>query len=189
MFDWIKQSYERGAANVLLSLAADHTGSMRPDDVRQLEELGRMLRESGLLTAPKPATKESVSLALNKPVKASGVWENNLGQYGPAAAFDGDLSTRWAGAQATRDGWLEVDLGQEQVISSARIQEGWDRTRRFAVQYQTGNEWKNAVVGTTIGSKLELKFAPVKARVFRLNITEAIDVPTIWEFQLRQSHP
>ena len=28
LFDWIKQAYDRGAANVLLSLAADHTGNI-----------------------------------------------------------------------------------------------------------------------------------------------------------------
>lgn len=49
LFDWIKQAYDRGAANVLLSLAADHTGSMRADDAKQIEELGRMLREAGLI--------------------------------------------------------------------------------------------------------------------------------------------
>ena len=53
LFDWIKQSYDRGAANVLLSLGADHTGSMRKEDVRQLVELGKMLREAGLLELPK----------------------------------------------------------------------------------------------------------------------------------------
>jgi alpha-L-fucosidase len=52
LFDWIKQAYDRGAANVLLSLAADHTGSMREDDVKQLEELGKMLREAKLLDPP-----------------------------------------------------------------------------------------------------------------------------------------
>ena len=30
----------------------------------------------------------------------------------------------------------------------------------------------------------ELKFPPVTARVFRLDIAEASDVPTIWEFEL-----
>lgn len=30
----------------------------------------------------------------------------------------------------------------------------------------------------------ELEFTPVRGRVFRLNITESADVPTIWEFQL-----
>jgi hypothetical protein len=48
LFDWIKQAYDRGASNVLLSLAPDHTGSMRPQDVEQLEELGRRLREAAL---------------------------------------------------------------------------------------------------------------------------------------------
>ena len=38
--------------------------------------------------------------------------------------------------------------------------------------------------GTTIGAYKELTFKPVNAQVFRLNITEAVDVPTIWEFQL-----
>jgi len=49
LFDWIKQAYDLGTANVLLSLAADHTGSMRADDMKQLEELGKMLRETKLL--------------------------------------------------------------------------------------------------------------------------------------------
>ena len=49
LFDWIKQAYDRGASTVLLSLAPDHTGAMRPQDVEQLEELGRRLREAKLI--------------------------------------------------------------------------------------------------------------------------------------------
>lgn len=183
LFAWIKQSYDLGAANVLLSLSADQTGSMRPEDVRQLMELRKMLDAAGLLKVPDPA-KQPVSKAQGKPARASGVWQNNVPQYGPAAALDGDLLTRWGGAEATRDGWIEVDLGEPTVVSRAIIQEGWDRTRRFAVQYKDNNEWKDAATGTSIGGKLELKFAPVKARVFRLNILESTDTPTIWEFQL-----
>jgi alpha-L-fucosidase len=184
LFDWIKQAYDRGAANVLLSLAADHTGSMRSGDVRQLEELGRLLREAGLLETPKAGVFPARSLALGKPAKASGVWENNVSQYGAAMAFDGDPATRWGGPGNSRSGWLEVDLGNEVSVSTAVIQEGWDRTRKFSVQYKVGDEWKNAAEGTTIGAELELDFAPVKAQVFRLNITESTDAPTIWEFQL-----
>jgi alpha-L-fucosidase len=184
LFDWIKQSLDRGAANVLLSLAADHTGSLRPDDARQLEEVGRMLREAGLLQVPKAAVPPAVSLAKGKPAKASGVWEDNVAHYGPAAAFDDDPATRWGGLAGTHAGWLEVDLGKEATVSRAIIQEGWDRTRQFSVQYKAGDEWKEAAAGTTIGAKRELLLAPVQAQVFRLNITDASDVPTIWEFQL-----
>jgi hypothetical protein len=41
--DWIRQAYARGASNVLLSLAPDHSGAMRKDDVEQLRQLGRLL--------------------------------------------------------------------------------------------------------------------------------------------------
>jgi len=170
LFDCIKQGYDRGAANVLWSLAADHTGKMRPDDARQLEELGTMLRDAGFLEAPKVITQPAVSLAMNKPAKASGVWEDNFRQYGPAAALDDDPSTRWGGSVGSRSGLLEVDLGQDTTISRAVIQEGWDRTRKFSVQYSVGDEWKDAATGTTIGAERELKFPAVTARIFRLNI-------------------
>jgi hypothetical protein len=49
LFDWIKQAWDRGASNVLLSFAPDHTGAMRPQDVEQLEELGRKLRGAKLI--------------------------------------------------------------------------------------------------------------------------------------------
>jgi alpha-L-fucosidase len=39
----IKLGYDRGAANVLLATAPDHSGSMRSEDVEQLERLGELL--------------------------------------------------------------------------------------------------------------------------------------------------
>ncbi len=39
----IKLGYDRGAANVLLATAPDHTGRMRPEDVEQLRQLGQIL--------------------------------------------------------------------------------------------------------------------------------------------------
>jgi len=42
--DWIRQAYDRGASNVLLSLAPDYSGSMREEDVEQLRRLGTLLR-------------------------------------------------------------------------------------------------------------------------------------------------
>ncbi|HOD80754.1 MAG: Alpha-L-fucosidase [Planctomycetes bacterium ADurb.Bin126] len=184
LFDWIRQAYARGASNVLLSLAPDHTGAMRADDVRQLEELGKLMRQAGLLEVPPPASPPAESLALGKLARASGVWQGNIQQLGPDLAFDGDPATRWGGTEGSKAGWLEVDLGRETTVSRAVILEGWDRTRKFAIQYWADRQWKDAAAGTTIGARCEVKFPPVKARLFRLNVTEAIDVPTIWEFQL-----
>jgi len=49
LFDWMKQAWDRGASNVLLSMAADHTGAMRQQDMEQLEELGQRLRGAKLI--------------------------------------------------------------------------------------------------------------------------------------------
>ena len=43
LYKWVKQAYDRGASNVLLSLAPDYTGSMREEDVKQLKQLGKLL--------------------------------------------------------------------------------------------------------------------------------------------------
>jgi len=183
--DWIQQAYARGARNVLLSLAPDYTGAMRPGDRQQLQELGARLRAEGLLAPPAAAAAAPLaSLTLDRPARASGVWGHDVALYGPAAACDGDPTTRWGGPAGSRAGWLEVDLGAPTAVARAVILEGWDRTRAFAIQYRAGAEWKDAAAGTTLGARRELKFTPVTAQVFRLNITDATDVPTIWEFQL-----
>ncbi len=39
----IKLGFDRGAANVLLATAPDHSGRMRPEDVEQLKRLGKIL--------------------------------------------------------------------------------------------------------------------------------------------------
>ena len=46
------------------------------------------------------------------------------------------------------------------------------------------DQWKTLATGTTIGASKTLRFEKVKARVFRLTIEEAVDVPTIAEFRL-----
>ena len=52
----IRLGWERGAANVLLATAPDHTGRMRVADVEQLRRLGRILRDEGP-TLPKPVSQ------------------------------------------------------------------------------------------------------------------------------------
>ncbi|MHC4441837.1 MAG: alpha-L-fucosidase [Planctomycetota bacterium] len=45
LYKWIESAYQRGANNVLLSLAPDYTGSMRAEDVKQLVQLGKLLKK------------------------------------------------------------------------------------------------------------------------------------------------
>lgn len=176
LYRHITRSYRNGASNVLLAAAPDHTGRMRPEDVAQLVKLGRMLKD--------PALAPPAPLTIGCKITASGTWQNDTRQYGPARAVDDDPSTRWGGAEGTTTGWLTVDLGRPRSIGRVWISEGWDRTRQFELQVQTGGRWQTIHRGTTLGRNYRAPVGPITARHVRLNIVKATDVPTIWEFQL-----
>jgi alpha-L-fucosidase len=143
---------------------------------RNIAALARLY--TGRPVEPPPGT----GLAAEKPAKASSVWGPG---YEAGQAFDGDEATRWGAAPDSRNGWIEVDLGAEMAISRAVVMEvAYPRTTKFAVDYKDGNAWKTVVAGATIAGRRVYDFAPVKARYFRLNILDAIEVPTIEEFQL-----
>jgi len=121
-----------------------------------------------------------------KPSRASNVYQNMVDAHGPAKALDGDPSTRWATDAGVHAAWLEVDLGEPTAVARAFVSEAFDRSRKFAIEYKDASgAWKEAARGTQIGEGgVTREFAPVAARVWRLNVADATDGPTIWEFQL-----
>jgi alpha-L-fucosidase len=121
------------------------------------------------------------SLTIGKKVSASSNWSDG---YSAEKAFDGDESTRWGAAPGSTSGWLEVDLGRPVTFDHILVLEApWNRVRKFQLQYRDGDTWKTFHEGTTLGD-FSLRFEPVTAQYFRLNILEATDVPTIWEVHL-----
>jgi len=103
---------------------------------------------------------------------------------GPEQALDDNESTRWATDAGTKQAWLTVDLGKPTAIGRAVINEAFDRVRAFELQYDDAGQWRTFASGTTIGENKLITFDPVTVRRVRLNITQAVDGPTIWEFQL-----
>ncbi len=142
-------------------------------------ELDGSAMDIGPRTAPFALLHGAISIG--KRAKASGQWST---AYRAARAFDADESTRWGGAPDTKSGWLAVDLGAEQTFDRVFISEGWDRVRSFELQMKKGDSWQTFFRGTTIGEDFSATFPPVTARHVRLNMPEAIHVPTIWEFHL-----
>jgi hypothetical protein len=119
-----------------------------------------------------------------EPVKvtSSSDWSE---EYAAAMAVDGDTSTRWNAAAGQHTGWLELDFGKPMTVGRAVIEESFNRVTKFALEaQQPGGKWNAIVNGTTIGISKELKFAPVIARKFRLNILASSETPTIDELQL-----
>ncbi|MBC7288910.1 MAG: discoidin domain-containing protein [Armatimonadetes bacterium] len=125
----------------------------------------------------------SGSLARGKPVRASNVYQG-LAAWGPSKAVDDDPDTRWATDAGVHSAWLEVDLEQPFTIGRAIISEAFDRVRRFELQRLEGEQWVTFFAASRIGQMAEFTFPPVTTSRVRLNILEATDGPTIWEFQL-----
>jgi len=136
--------------------------------------------------AIEPISLASSSLAAGKKAKASNVFMG-IAELGPNAAFDDDPATRWATDSGVKQAWLEVDLGKPVTFSRVAIKEAYDRVRRFELQYKEGETWKTFLEGTRIGEDYTKDFDPVTAQLVRLNILEATDGPTLWEFQLLAS--
>jgi hypothetical protein len=131
----------------------------------------------------KPQTLNT-GLATDKPAKASGTWGAG---YEAENAFDGDSSTRWGAEPNAHSAWLEVDLGKPVKIRRAIIENAYPelkRIRTFVIETWQDGQWKACYQGKDLGEKLEATFEPVTAQRVRLNITEATDTPTLWEFQV-----
>lgn len=125
----------------------------------------------------------SGSLAFHRPAKASNVFQN-APQYGPEAALDDSLDTRWATDYGVRAVTLEFDLGKERSIGRAYLSEEYDRVTSWDLEVREGDTWRSVYHGERIGHECEVSFAAVTARWVRLNIHEATEGPTLWEVQV-----
>jgi alpha-L-fucosidase len=133
-----------------------------------------------------PAVDVPRPMPLSEKAKAtaSNVYQNQA-EFGPEKAVDGRGDTRWATDAGVHKGWLELDLGKPMTFKRACLSEAFpNRVQRFELQWFDGKEWKTFCSGATIGEAWARVFAPVTAQRVRLNVLEASEGPTIWEFQL-----
>ena len=164
----------RRGANFLLNVSPDTTGQIPADQVKVLMDLKAMIDN------PRPSRP---SVITDAKLKASNVFQNQ-DRYGPQNAVDNNWLTRWATDAGVKSALLEIDLGEARTFDTVVINEGWDRIRRFQLQYESDGKWRTCLAGTLVGSDYERQFKSVAARRVRLNILEATDGPTLWEFQL-----
>jgi alpha-L-fucosidase len=120
----------------------------------------------------------------NVKASASNVYQGQVEEYGAEQAFDGDTHTRWATDSGTKQAWLAVDFGKPRPIERVRVEEAYaGRARQFEVQYRDGDAWQTIFAGTALGERFQKRFPAVTAQVFRLNILDATDGPTITEVE------
>lgn len=130
-----------------------------------------------------PVVMPSGSLAAHKPIRTS-----NKTEKSGENVVDDDFSTWWTADVGAKQSWLEVDLGKDIAFNRVLIHEAnspwFQYIEKFELQYKTDGGWKNILQGEKIGPDYCKQFDPVTARFIRLNITQAKDAPSIWEFQL-----
>jgi alpha-L-fucosidase len=147
--------------------------------------------DGAVMDIPAIDVPSPISLALKARATASNVYRNQA-EFGPDKAVDGRNDTRWATDSGVKSAWLEVDLGKPVTFNRVAIRQAYPelkRIRKFAIEYLKDDQWTACYEGENLGAKLGVYFKPVTAQRVRLNITEATDGPTIWEFQLFAPNP
>jgi len=128
------------------------------------------------------ASAVSLNLAEKKPLEVSSIWP---GKGGKSQSVDGREETFWTAEASARTASITVDLQKECKVSTVILSDApYARTEAFDLEVKINGLWEKIAEGKTIGSALGLTFPPVKAQLFRLNIRQAKDTPTLSEFQL-----
>ena len=102
---------------------------------------------------------------------------------------DGKANTWWGVSErvgAPYECWVELDLGGDRAIGETAINEPWNRTEEFRLEYRRSSDadWEIAVAGTTMGPSYKKKFEPIRARYWRLHTLKANHDPAIVEWGL-----
>ncbi|MCY2991121.1 MAG: alpha-L-fucosidase [Planctomycetota bacterium] len=167
---------------------ADQIEILVPREQRQELDTIVALELDGPASELEPAQILSGSLTFGKPVTASSVYPDPVGQqYLPAFAVDGDADSGWTFAPTLKSAWLEVDLGQPTMFDTADIHERYDRIRSFRLQMKQGEQWLTIHEGARIGENLSITFPPVTAQFVRLEVLDTTINPLVDEFHVFRS--
>lgn len=169
LFDIYLSSVGRGA-NLILNIPPDRRGLINEIDVASLLGWKKLIDE-----------RFGTNLAQNKPSKASSA-RGDSPLYGAEMVTDGKKETYWATNDEEKTASLEIDLGENKLISYVMIQEYiqlGQRVKNFSVEIEKGGQWQEVAKGTTIGYKRILRIDPMEAQKVRLVISDSKACPVI----------
>lgn len=163
------------------------TGSMPPHPLPSVApEMIAALRKwvAGGLGRKTPDNALPSPIPVREPVKVSGLWVGRENELSDRHLVDGNFSTIWAAPEGARSGWIEIDLGEAQEVSTILLDDSpYARTRGFEIKFLDGESWKTIASGETIGVRKRISFGHIVARRFRIEILNATEVPVISEIQ------
>ncbi|HEV7815003.1 MAG TPA: discoidin domain-containing protein [Janthinobacterium sp.] len=147
---------------------------------------GALLQMAGM-SAASAQTQAPYNLALNRPVYASSIHDNNT----PDLAIDGSLNSRWESAWQVDNQWIYVDLGA--VANVTGVQINWENAFATDFRIEVSNDeinWTLATPAITGNNSLQNNVtfaAPQNARYVRMfglkRVNDAYGY-SIFEFQV-----
>ena len=159
-----------------------HRFNIPGDDVNPLNTIIEIEIEGEALNID-PLEVPSQSKSFLKKVSASS--NPNPRWNGADNVVNGDwVGHYWMPGMEDSEPWIEIDLGQEELISQAIIFEASRTIEEFELQCKIDGEWSPIHKGNTIGEKTVIEFPETASRYVRLLITEFSDTPGIYEIIL-----
>lgn len=109
--------------------------------------------------------------------------------YSAHRICDGKDSTWWGVSPAVKapyECWVELDLGEAKRVHGTAINEPWNRTEAFQLEYRNhpDEEWRIALHGEKMGEDFSANFGEIDARYWRLHMLKANHDPAIKEWKL-----
>ncbi|MFY9152454.1 MAG: alpha-L-fucosidase [Prolixibacteraceae bacterium] len=169
LFDIYLNSVGRGA-NLILNIPPDRRGLINEIDSTNLMVWKKLIDE-----------RFKTNLALGKPVKASSI-RGASPEFDGSNITDGNKETYWATNDQEKSGNLEIDLGENKLVSYILIQEYirlGQRIKSFSVEIEKDGQWQKVSGGTTIGYKRILQIKPVGTQKVRIICEDSKASPVI----------
>ncbi len=163
------ESVGRGAS-LLLNLPPDRRGRIHERDVEALQGLRRLLDE----TFDENLARDAVAVADHV--------RGDAQRFAASNVLDDNRATYWATNDDVTTATLEVTLPEVREINVVVLQEYIElgqRIRRFTIEAQDGDTWRNIGAGTSIGWKRILPVQRVNTKAVRIRIDAAEACPVL----------
>ncbi len=161
-----------GNGQFLLNVPPDKRGLFHENDVRRLEEIGKVL---------------SATFDEDLAAGAMAAADAQEAAHPASATTDGDATTYWTTPEGVESAAIEYDLGAPRTFNRACLQEAitrGQRIERFHLDAWLDGAWKEVARATVVGHKRLLRFDEATTDRVRFVIEESRVSPTLASFGL-----
>jgi hypothetical protein len=169
---------------LILNAAPNRSGVIREVDRQRLFELRDLLGIQPGMPMPKVVTGSFTGYP-------SATWADDVTNYGPQLALDGDPATRWAsGPSGITSATFDIDFGSARTFDRLlmdEFDEGGGYIQGFQLQSWTGSDWQTFHTGTTCGRYKIENFSRQTTTRLRILMTNTSNAPSFYELRVFDS--